>query len=387
MNVVIIAGGPWQSFIVKYFKAKGHRICVVNPYVTETTALADVHINLDIRKIDEIAKSLESFHPDIITSDQCDLAQLPVANLAKRFGLAGNDIGVVEKFFDKMKMHAHACSQGILTPKTKSISCLKDLNDFIDEIGLTVILKPIDASAGCGFLKLSKEPTQEDLDYCFSHSFCGKIIAQQYVNGLEVTVDGFIADGVHKSLSYGVRGYFRDAVIAEVRYLNDIVVDQRVWDINDKYIESSGVNFGITHSEYILDQENDKIYFLESGLRGGGCGLSSHIVPWTSGYNLYDLLYKKLCGESLDISVLVPGNKRCGLVKFWEFSPGKVKKLVNQIQDARVKEFVFFVKEGDEIKIAINGKERHAVSVILGESGDDLILGEQDVAQNVCIEI
>src|SRR5438132_12777720 len=91
-NVIVVAGGAWQVFLVRYLQSRGHTVHVVNPVCSETVRAAGHHIPLDIRCTDQIAAYIRAqrLEPLFITSDQSDVATLSVARLCEDFQLPGN---------------------------------------------------------------------------------------------------------------------------------------------------------------------------------------------------------------------------------------------------------------------------------------------------------
>jgi len=101
--------------------------------------------------------------------------------------------------------------------------------------------------------------------------------------------------------------------------------------------------------------------------------VSLELLPWMSGINLYDVLYDNLTGVSYPQEAQYLN--RTALIKFFEFGKGKVKN-ISGIDDVlnhpQVEVFKMWVKEGDVIREARNGKERHGVAVICSENEADL---------------
>jgi len=375
MKVVILPGGQWQEAIVKYFIDKGHQVFIVNPFKTEVTGLGE-HLFYDVKDVEGIIKHLNKIKPDIITTDQSDIAVMPTAMLCEFFSLYGNSVEAAYNFTDKYQMHLHAKKLGILNPDStvlslRSFQFVDEIKEFINKVGYPVVLKPVDANASCGYVYLEREPTPSDIGYCLS--FSRQIMLQEYIKGTQLTVDGILSGGKHVSLTLAERRYFREGVISEARYPANVSDDikKSIFMMNDLYIETSGAKFGITHAEYILN--DDGVYLLEIGLRGGGNATSSVVVPWMSGINLYDVLYDNLTGVSYPQEAQYLN--RTALIKFFEFGKGKVKN-ISGIDDVlnhpQVEVFKMWVKEGDVIREARNGKERHGVAVICSENEADL---------------
>lgn len=346
-NVVVVAGGQWQAPIIQYLKAKEHKVYVVNPHVTETTELADVHIQHDITNVHKVAESLYGVPLLLITSDQSDVAVVPVAILSELLGTRGNSVYSVLKFTNKLFM-----ARSGLTPP----------------IGNPAVVKPVDANASRGFSRIRPgDDFESKVAYAKSYSRVGKVVVQQYVDGDGIILDGICSGGQHKTLAHAGKEHFREGVISAVNYPSKIDPHllAKITKANDRYVEKSGLRFGITHAEYII--RGDDFYLLEIAARGGGFAISSAIVPWVTGINLYDILYDDLLGTETDVKSLRPLDRKAR-IQFYEFRDGpvadvKVPENVPWVYDLRVA-----VRPGDVLCPAIDGGGRHAFAIILAET-------------------
>lgn len=73
-------------------------------------------------------------------------------------------------------------------------------------------------------------------------------------------------------------------------------LEERLKNTNKRLVEGFGLNFGITHGEYIYSLEEDKIYLVEIAARGGGVFISSDLIPAACGINADDLLVRDVLG-------------------------------------------------------------------------------------------
>jgi carbamoyl-phosphate synthase large subunit len=385
-NVVVIAGGDWQAPIIKYLKSKNHVVHVVNPVVNNTTALADFHIKEDIRNFPDLKEILKEVKPEFITSDQSDVAMMPVARLSQELGTRSNSVKSIELFTNKIKMVEFA-SKFMPIPRSKQVKTEREIIDFWWE-NKPLILKPADANASRGLLKIDDlVGLPSKFKYTLSHSKLCQAIAQEYVKGTSIILDGICSNRKHRTLATARKDHFREAVISQVSYPSKIESSllEEIIKVNDEFVENSELEFGITHAEYIVDENTGKFWFIEIAARGGGFKISSDIVPWVSGVNLYDILYKDLTGTTTNVKMLNILN-RPALMQFYEYPSGQVEKI--EVKDIPfVNEFRIFVKEGDNIKPAKDGGCRHAVAIILEETEEKILDVEKEIREKVRVKI
>ena len=193
--------------------------------------------------------------------------------------------------------------------------------------------------------------------------------------GTEVTAEGFCSGGKHRTLAMSSKTHFRPGIASSLLYPADIKEDiyAAIQGINDKFVESSGMLFGITHAEYMIDA-NGNIFLIEIAARGGGTLISSNIIKWTSGVNVYQLLLQCLLGKSPAIESIAL-DKKAALLQFFEFSSGRVEKIVG-VEAAQELEHVYKIemgfKEGDILNNAKDDRTRHGYAIILADTVDQI---------------
>lgn len=384
--VVFIAGGTWQRPLISYLKDKGHYVAVVNPVVTTTTRLADLHIEADVNDLATINSHLERLKPRFITSDQSDISVRTVASLSTHWGLPGNGLTVTNRFCDKHVCYRFATEVGVPVPKTRLAESAGHVREFAELHGRPVIIKPTDATMSRGVRKFESPDDVTDEAYLQSRSFSksGRVIVQEFVEGDMVTMEGVCSGHKHRTLATSKKdGYFRPGINTGVRYPSSVPAEtlDKLVRANDAYVEASGLKFGLTHSEYIIDGDN--FWLIEIGCRGGGAGITDKITPWVSGVNVYDILYASLCGEAVPVKELTV-MKRPALLKYYrkEDVPNCDHDRAAEIRRLKgVADFQYdfigqqYVSDSNDI--------RHSMAIYLGETEDDVTETEERVRSMV----
>lgn len=381
-TVLFIAGGIWQRSFVKYLKDRGHSLAIVNPVANETTRLADHHIQCDINDLESINKSIEKFKPIFITSDQSDVSTQIVSELSEKWGLPCNGLDVVRKFTHKYSMYEFGSSIGAPVPYAEVVESLGHLKDFGRRFGYPIIIKPVDSTMSRGFRKLEceNEVTQEVIDssVCFSKS--GSVLTQKFVFGDMVTLEGVCSGGQHRTIATSrKKHYFKAGITSGVSYPSDYPESLmcRMIEVNDRYVESSGMSFGLTHSEYLV---GDDFVLLEIGARGGGAGITDKIVPWVSGVNNYDILYESLMGKVVDVKSLEL-LRRPALLKYYlenEVDKSQAEKI------SKIKGVSVFCHNFAGTQFVPDKNDcRHSMAIYLAEDMEDMDRLEREVSTYV----
>jgi len=301
-KILCIAGGIWQKPWIEYLKNKGHYIAVVNPAVTTATELADYHIQTDINDLDTIDRHIEKIKPSFVTSDQSDISTMIVATIAAKWNLPGNKIDTIEKLTNKLEMFRFGRSLGIPMPESAEAASTEEVKAFGLAHGFPIIIKPADSTMSRGFRKIETLVEINDDIFKSTKKFSktGRVVTQTFISGEMVTLEGVCSGGKHRTIAVSKKdGFFGPGINTGVQYPYWSPLVEKIVATNDLYVENTGMKFGLTHSEFIF--ENDKFCLIEIGGRGGGAGITDKIVPWVSGINIYEILYQSLMGKVIDV--------------------------------------------------------------------------------------
>ena len=374
-RIVVLGGGKWQVPLIKFLNSKGHLVFVIDPYANSPgVPFAFKHIKENVINFESIINRLKLEQFEFILTDQSDVAVLSAANLNKFFNLPGPSLEVVSKFSKKLETRRFLKACGFKTPSFIEVKSPQDIREFIQDVGLPVMLKPSDSQSSRGIFKIDKN-LLENIDTFFqlalNESPSKTLILEEFMVGVEITVEGFSSRFKHYSLALSKKKHFRTGIASELRYPADIneSLYSKIVKINDAYVEKTGLQFGMTHAEYIVNEDTDEVNLVEIACRGGGSLISSHITPWVSGLNIYELYYQSLLNPEMDLQLSIP-MKRPALLKFFEFPSGKVKKIhgledVLGIDDVLRCELEFSV--GDLICQASDDRRRQGFVIILSE--------------------
>ncbi len=394
-SVLVIVGNYWQIPLVNKLREMGYRALVVNPYVDSPAfSYADGYLQEDIFQEDVIYKYCRDEKVIAVLSDANDLAVTVVADLAARLGLPGIGIKQAEIFTNKYQMRRKLLEGGFLMPSFALCRDVKEIEKFYHIHQPKIIIKPLDSSSSRGihsFENLNR--LEEDYaDACkYSRSNMG-ILAEEYIEGTEFTVDGIKTPDKHYSLAVSEKKHFRhnENVACELffSYENDSYDYDKLRELNDKVIEYSGLPYGLTHVEY--KYYDGQFWLMEMAARGGGNWISSKIVPWMSGIDTYEYLINCSVGKISNEIFLISEcyKQRCAVLKFFETDRGGVVKEIKGMEyldDKAVVCYRFEFKIGDEIKLAQNDVSRIGFYIACTENKEELVRVMDEIKENVVI--
>jgi len=320
----------------------------------------------DYRDLDRIYHIATEINPDSVISDQCDYSHFAQAFICERLNLLGPTLLQAQVSSNKYIQRKRAKEYGVLTPSFELVTSLFEARNAIQKIGFPSIIKPIDNRGSFGITKVNNDLEIEEAYYnALVNSHSRFVIIEQFIDGYEITVDGYCFDGKPMSLAIALKSKegLKSQVSMDIKYPADIPehVYQKTLRHNEFVANALGYTFGMVHSEYLIDNE-ENIYLVESANRGGGVLTSEIIVPKVSGIDLLDRYIDDSLGinSSIKIPNIIKRNKV--ILKFFAFKRGKVKAIygINKVLEKNsILECRLNIKEGDYVQSIDNDGSRH----------------------------
>ncbi len=390
-KVMVVAGGEWQCPLVQKIKEMGYYVICTNLYENSPAfQYADIGIVVDVLDKEKNLEIAKKYEIDAILTDQSDIAVPTVAYVAERLQLKGIGMEMAELFTNKYLMRQFCKENGFAYPDYQLCYTVEEVKEFVDN-HKKVIIKPLDAQSSRGISIIQEE---SNLNKCFqealSYSNTKKaIIAEEYIEGVEFTVDGLKTKDRYEVLAISKkRHYSYNSSIAKELYFQhyDEEYDyDKLRRYNKEMVCKMGLPFGLTHAEY--KYMNGEFYLIEIGARGGGTKISSDIVPYMSGVDSNAVLVRSLLGESEEYHLEYCENK-CAVLGFFDFLKGKVAE-ISGVEKARhlegVNSLVLNFAQGDQICEAADDRTRQGHYIIFSDTNDNLRVTEQNIKKAISI--
>jgi biotin carboxylase len=184
------------------------------------------------------------------------------------------------------------------------------------------VIKPTDNQGSRGVFKINNiNELERKFSESIGYSREGIALVEEFIVGMEVTVEGFVAGGELVPLAISGKKHTPPPRIIATNLEFPPHFPARVMDeiksTARRTASALGMRNGSFHGEFIV---NDKgVYLVEAAHRGGGSGTSSHIVPAVSGVNILEKLVYVSLGEKVEIK---PTRSDACILQFLEFQPG-----------------------------------------------------------------
>lgn len=391
-KIMIIGAGRYQVPIIEKAKEMGYETIAVSPQgAYPGLDIADKVYYLDVRDEKGILNVARGEKVSGVTTDQTDIAVRTVAYVCTHTGLSGIDYDTATLFTNKLMMRERSRQLGLPTIRYKLCRSLDDAKAFFASLGRSAILKPVDnqGSRGVYMIESMKELEKRFYD-TLTFSPTGQAIIEEYIHGREFEVDSIVVNYEEKTLMYADTDlYSIPNVFASKTRLYPSVADsesiEKLLDLNHKTITGFGLKQGLTHSEYIQDEETGEIYLIEAAARGGGSYISSHIAELQTGVNTSEFLINLALGKVKEMPEFETGRCHCGYVTFY-LPEGEVID-VGEID--KVRSFSFVKKDTlDDIypglkTLSFNDKTARNVVIVDAGSREELLANIETIRKTL----
>ncbi len=380
-RVLVIAGGEWQVPLIRRIGEMGFEVYNANLYPDSPGfAYADGSFVANVLDREANLRYAKEIRPDAVMTDESDVSVPTVAFLADRLGLPGIGEDKAALFTDKHLMREFCRTHGFASPEFRLCSTLEEAEAFLAE-HRRMILKPIDNQASLGvFLIEDPEELREKFDRTMSFSRRARtVLAEQYIEGREFTVDSIVVKGKCTSLATSLKyQYPHNPNVTQTLYFTN---ESAEYDLdllrrnNERLVEAMGLPFGITHAEYKF--MDGRFYLIEIAARGGGTRISSHLVPLMSGVDNYRVLIEQSLGseEDYDVAPRREYRQRKAVLEFLSFPEGRVESIGGLEEAAKlpgVVELRLNFQVGDTLRNASDDRTRSGFFIAWAESAEAL---------------
>ena len=376
MRALVLGGGRFQTGLIRRLREKGIWSIVVD--ISDGCPgknLADQFVRVDTNDAPALKKIGEEYRVDLVITDQTDRLVPVAAEVSRQLGLKGLGLDLARRFTDKHEMLLRLNVLGTPIPDFKEVSSQKEALSWAAQNGYPVLLKPKQSQSAVGVIKVDND---RELEQAFGRTMAeskdGKILVEEFIDGEEISVEGFSLNGKYHLLAVGEKEHYPENPCITSRIAYPPRFDDELIEIIRKnaarVVEGLGLQDGLSHGEYIL---RDGIpWFLEVAARGGGNHIADMILPHTSGMDVYGVIIDLAMGKTVIMPQLL---QRAAVLEWLDFSPGKVAEIrgVDQVVNEGLAHFIeLSFQPGDIIQPPTDGRGRLGYFVSYGDSRDEV---------------
>jgi biotin carboxylase len=326
-KILILTAGQYQITTISKAKEMGLFVIATdkNPDAPGFK-YADIGRAIDVKDFFNTLKVAKEFSIDAVMTESNDFAVLTVAKIAKELNLVGISPEAAIAATNKGIMRKKWEENGVPSPIFAIVENLKEAISFANKTGYPVVIKPTDNMASRGVKMINSEKELKDnFSETLKYSSEGKVIIEEFMDGKELTVEGFTYEGETEILSISDKskkpGIYSPCVSSSLDYPSSIDKEtkEKVINIVKKGIKALGIERGPTHTEVILTKDGPKL--VEMGARGGGNYVFSKIIQLVTGIDIVKEYIKMLLGE---VPQIKPEQQNGVVLRFFSAPFGRI---------------------------------------------------------------
>jgi biotin carboxylase len=231
---------------------------------------------LDYRDLDElltVARAWHSTDPFDATVSFTEYGLEPAARCAIDLAIAGDNLGAVLATRDKTKTRALLNRHGLSPVRHRVCRTVADARDFLRDLGGgPIVVKPCDGGLSEGVVIVESEAALEQRWEWASAATTGPVLAEEFLNGPEYSVESLSLDGAHEIAMITEKVTTDPPRFVELGHqvparLGDDARRQ-IEDLVIRFLDLIGQTTGPAHTEIRLTRSGPKL--IESQTRVGG---------------------------------------------------------------------------------------------------------------------
>ena len=376
---VLTGGSRSQLGLLEQARALGHEVCVVDG--SERAPLLEEADHAIVRSFTDVGgvlndleqRGIEAIAVATMGSDQ---AVLPTAQLAERLGLPGLPVETARTVADKRRMRAAFEKRKVRCPKGREAASFEEAEQAFHQLGAPVVVKPVDGSAQRGVTEVRAEGELADaVDRALAASKASAIVLEQYLDGDEFTVNGFLLAGEYFPMSVTRRLLYPPpplGVCIAHRYPSLLENEQPLFDLAHKASLAVGLDTGPSYVQ--VRMRDGAPWAIEVGARLGG-GKDAELAKLVTGFDAIRANVLWALGE-LTRDDLREGDAVApvGQVRFVVHDPGRIVRLDTAPALALdgVHEAGWYWREAMTLPPMTSGAERLGYLLLTAQGEDEL---------------
>ncbi|OQA97640.1 MAG: Carbamoyl-phosphate synthase large chain [Bacteroidetes bacterium ADurb.Bin217] len=379
-NILVVGAGEYQISGIKKLQELGFFVIAIDGNENCLgSKIADLFIAIDIHNPNLIIETINKRNLKIISAIcfATEIALRTVAAINTHFNLKGINNHDVSIATDKAIQRYLLEKNSLPCPKYKELQISSDIYNSIIDFGFPCIIKPTDNAGSRGVSLIQNENGLDDIiKECIKNvNFDSKIIIEEFIPGIEFTVEAFISENSVTILGISEkRKPVNNFTVSIELFYNSPLVEklrENIEKVITNYLNSCNFSNCITHTEIIYSFNDNKLYVIETTVRSGGFHIFDKILPFITNvdivkYSIYLNLGTKITLPKIEKNPCILG--------FYYGNKGTIKKIniLDEIKSLSNIEYNLFVKSGDSVSNLDSDGARFGYYISYGDNWESV---------------
>lgn len=387
MNKAIVLGGTNDHvFLIQTLKNKGF-YCILIDFLENPPAknYADEFIQESTLNKEAVLDIAKQKQVKLVIATCIDQALVTSSYVSEKLGLPCHISYLTAlNLTNKKLMKKMMWENNIPTSKFK---ILKNINDvqLMDNFNYPLVIKPVDANSSKGVYKIeSSKEIDKYYNLSKTHSVSGEVIIEEFVEGVELSVDVFIKNKKSTILmvteNVKSKENFNSFTITESIYNKDIEVkiSSALEEIADRIVSSFNIKNGPLLIQCIYNKNNNTINVIEFSSRIGG-GSKHFYIKQVKGFDiLSNFVDVVLLNNTEEYNLHFKTNE--AKFRYLYVKEGEIGQYINfesLKQESVISEYFIYKEVGSYVKESVKSTDRCAGIFIVGSDEEELKSKEQ----------
>ena len=364
--VLILGAGLMQKPSIEAAGELGYKTLVVDANKNAVCVpFADVFVQIDLKDREKIADLAMSYGDKLkaVFTAGTDFSA-SVSYVAQKCGLISHSFEAAMNASNKVLMRKCFREKGVPSPDFVEVTESEIETLSSDESVLfPKVVKPVDnmGARGCRLVR-NKSEFEPALRDAVAFSRTGKAIVEDYMKGMEFSIDALVHEGNVTITGFADRHIFFDPYFIEMGHTMPSSVSEavkkNVVDVFVKGVKALGLTEGVAKGDVKYTEKGAMIGEIAGRLSGGY--MSGWTYPYASGVNLTMEAMK----IALGLGKTLPSEIECNAVsheRAFISIPGVVSVIYGEdkaVASPFVKNVFFRVKEGSRVDFPRNNVEK-----------------------------
>jgi biotin carboxylase len=367
---VMLVGGADVPEIRREIERRGHHIVTISYSESIDRMEPDplvVHAeSVDFTQPAVVARRIVALHEQyrfraIVPVSEYGLH--PAALAATQLHLPTLNIAAVLAGRDKLRMRKLLERRGVAALRFRGCQSPEDVSEFLAVTGGPVILKPVFGTGSEGISRIERTgQIAEAWSRATGGRTTGGVIVEEYIEGPELSIEGFSADGVFVGVA--ITDKLSNETFVETGHSQPAHLpadlQEELFAFTASVLTALGITKGVSHTEVKLGPAGPAL--IETHTRMGG-DFIHRLTAATTGIDLAALLVAFAFGETPDVRPRATGSGAA--IRYIVGSPGRTRSIVLPTAREHVEEVRAYFKPGHVITGCNSSLDRlgHVVAV------------------------
>ncbi|OEJ24411.1 hypothetical protein AS594_07810 [Streptomyces agglomeratus] len=273
--LILGAAGPSKPLLFQAARERGIRTVLIKEAVTWEKEFCDEILPLSVENytdFDATVAAVADFCREqgvegIITT--FDSAVPVMAHVAEKLGLNGPSPSMAAALRDKNAMRERFAELGLPSAASILVHTLEEALEATAKIGYPVVIKPTYGTGSAGVVLAHQESEVEAAftkarEVGLNLSDCADLVVEEYLDGLEVTVDALVFDG--EILFHNISDnpeLMPGPIFPEVEFITPTAFPEQTvaeaFAANEATIKGFGLDFAVVHAEMRMTSRGPRL--------------------------------------------------------------------------------------------------------------------------------